>query len=41
MGYQKRVKAHLMKIPGKRKKVMRRAHLRKVRRDIKKKGKGR
>lgn len=41
MTKQKRVRGHLMKVKGKRKKVRRRGHLRKKRTDIKKKGKGR
>lgn len=41
MGKQKRVRGHLMKVPGQRAKVRVRPHLRLVRTDIKKKGKKR
>ena len=41
MGRQKRVKGHLMKVRGRRAKVRVRPHLRKVRRDIKLRGRGR
>lgn len=41
MGRQKKVKAHLRKIPGSRKKTRVKGHLRRKRVDIKKKGKGR
>ena len=41
MGRQKRVRGHLMRVRGQRAKVRVRPHLRKVRTDIKRRGKGR
>jgi len=41
MGVQKRVRGHLRQVPGTRREVRVRAHLRLVRTDIKKKGKNR
>ena len=41
MQRQKRVRGYLRKVPGSRKQVRVRPHLRRVRTDIKKKGKGR
>ncbi len=38
---QKRIRGHLMKVRGQRAKVRVRPHLRKVRTDIKRRGKGR
>ncbi|KKN58804.1 hypothetical protein LCGC14_0548100 [marine sediment metagenome] len=41
MGMQKRVKGHLRKVPGSRRKMRVRGHLRRRRTDIKLRGKGR